>query len=70
MSEHTDYMKKCAKEAEKMVEVIAVGIMTDAVKDFFKHCVYVQRLSDLPKRCLTEIDSCLRETKKLCVQRY
>lgn len=62
---HCNFARLCASEVEKMVEVIAIGIMTEAVKDFYSYWVRVSDISDLPKTCLAEIDSRLRVTKKL-----
>jgi cobalamin biosynthesis protein CobT len=42
------YMKEMAGEADKLVEVVAVGITTSAVKDYFRYYIVVNELEDLP----------------------
>jgi cobaltochelatase CobT len=65
MNAHTEYAKLCAKEVEKMVELLAIGIQTDAVKQFYSNYIVVDEVADLPTLCLAELDSLLRKGKKL-----
>ncbi len=60
---HQQYAKDCAKEVEKLVELFAIGIRTDAVKRYYKNCVQVNDISDLPKTCLVELDQLIRKGK-------
>jgi cobalamin biosynthesis protein CobT len=60
----TEYTALCAKEVDQLVEVVAVGIMTDAVKQFFKNWVRVNSIADLPKVCLRQLDTLLRDGMK------
>jgi len=62
-SAHTKYAKDCALEVEKAVELFAIGIRTDAVKRFYKNCVQVNSVEDLPKTCLSELDALIRKGK-------
>lgn len=62
---HRQYAADCAKEVEKMVELMAVGIMTDAVKRYYKNYVVVNNISELPVVCLNELDALLRKGKML-----
>jgi len=60
---HTAYVRACAVEVERHVELVAVGIMTDAVRDFYSHHVIVNSLKDLPGACLNQLDTLLRKGK-------
>ncbi len=60
---HTKYAKDCAKEVEKLVELFAIGINTNAVKDYYSNCVQVNSIEDLPKTCLAELDALIRKGK-------
>jgi cobalamin biosynthesis protein CobT len=60
---HRKYAHDCAREVEKMIELFAIGINTDAVKRFYSNCVQVNDLNDLPKTCLMELDALLRKGK-------
>lgn len=60
---HEKYAKDCAKEVEKLVELFAIGIGTDAVKRFYSNCVQINQLEDLPKACLSELDALIRKGK-------
>jgi cobalamin biosynthesis protein CobT len=60
---HEKYAADCAKEVEKKIELFALGIGTDAVKRFYSNCVQINKLEDLPKVCLTELDSLIRRGK-------
>lgn len=60
---HRQYAHDCAREVEKLIELFAIGIRTDAVKRFYKNCVQVNDLNDLPKTCLMELDALLRKGK-------
>lgn len=60
---HNRYALDCAKEVEKMIELFAIGINTDAVKSYYKNCVQVNDLEDLPKTCLHELDQLIRKGK-------
>jgi cobalamin biosynthesis protein CobT len=62
---HERYAKDCATEVEKLVELFAIGVNTDAVKRFYKNYVVVNRLEDLPTVCLGELDALLRQGKTL-----
>jgi cobalamin biosynthesis protein CobT len=62
---HAQFAKDCAKEVEKSVELIAIGIMTDAVKNFYTNYIVVKDLKTLPAVCLTELDALLRKGKTL-----
>jgi cobalamin biosynthesis protein CobT len=62
---HRQYASDCAKDAEKAVELMAVGIQTDAVKQYYKNYVVVNNLDDLPGVCLNELDALLRKGKSL-----
>lgn len=58
-SAHTIYARQCALEIDTMVEAIAIGIGTDAVKDIFKNWVQVDNVSDLPKVALGKLSALL-----------
>lgn len=64
-SAHVQYAADCAKEAESLVELLAIGIQTDAVKRFYKNYVVVNKLDELPSVCLNELDALLRKGKNL-----
>lgn len=58
-----EYTAQCAKEVEKMVEVVAIGIMTDAVRQFYTNWVQVNNLEELPKVCLQKLSELLIKGK-------
>lgn len=66
---HIEYAKACGQEVEKMVELLAIGVMTDAVKNFYSNYVVVNSIQDLPSVCLSNLDALLRKGKKLTPQR-
>lgn len=57
--EHVSYAKRSAKDVEKYVELIAVGIQTDSVKNFYSNYVVVNNINDLPSTCLNKLSSLL-----------
>jgi cobaltochelatase CobT len=59
--QHATYLANMAKAVEKVIEVFAVGIMSDSVKEYFSNWVQVNNLSDLPKVAVTELDRLLRK---------
>jgi cobaltochelatase CobT len=65
---HEEYARDCAKEVEKMVETVAIGICTDAVKRFYTNCAVVYKVDELPTVCLTTLDELLRKGKTLIQQ--
>lgn len=62
---HTEYAKLCAQEVERHVELLAVGICTDAVKQFYSNYIVVNSINDLPTLCLGQLDDLLRKGKRL-----
>lgn len=62
---HRQYAFDCAKEVESKVELMAFGIKTSAVKNYYKNYVVVNNINDLPASCLSELDALLRKTKNL-----
>ena len=58
-----EYTAQCAKEVEKLVEVVAIGIKTNAVKQFYSNWVQVNSLDDLPKVCLQKLTELLIKGK-------
>jgi cobalamin biosynthesis protein CobT len=65
MEAHVEYAKLCAQEVEKRVELLAVGIQTDAVKNFYSNYIVVNDVNDLPTLCLGQLDDLLRKGKRL-----
>jgi len=57
---HRQYLSEVAQEVEKIVEVFAIGIKTDAVSHFFKNHVMIRDLDDLPRVMIEKLDSLLR----------
>jgi len=64
VDDHAQYLKKVAKEVEKMIEVFAVGIMSSAVKKYYSNCVVINNLNDLPSVMLGELDRLLRKNQQ------
>lgn len=54
-----EFTAQAAKEVEKLVEVVAFGIMTDSVKQFYKNWVQVNTIEELPKICLNQLTQLL-----------
>jgi cobalamin biosynthesis protein CobT len=65
MTAHQEYARQCAQEVEKLVELMAFGVKTDAVKRYYKNYVVVNDIKDLPTVCLNELDALLRKGKSL-----
>lgn len=63
--QHARYLKEVAKEVERVVELFAVGICSDAVKEYYANSVVVNELEDLPRIMLTQLDAMLRKGKTL-----
>jgi cobaltochelatase CobT len=55
---HEDYAHQCAKEVEKLVELVAVGITTEAVKRYYKHVIVVNNLKDCSLRAWASWTRC------------
>lgn len=51
---HYQYACSCAREVEKLVELIAIGIQTEAVKSIYSNCIIVHNYRDLVQVCLTK----------------
>jgi cobalamin biosynthesis protein CobT len=64
---HEEYAKLCSKEIEKYIELLAIGIYTDAVKRYYTNYVVVNDLKDLPSICLGQLDDLLRKGKNISV---
>ena len=64
MPEHVEYAKDVAKSVEKMIEVFAIGIKTDAVAAIYDNAVCIHSLDDLPKVMLGELDRLLRKMQR------
>jgi cobalamin biosynthesis protein CobT len=60
---HWQYACDVAKEVERIVELFAIGIRTDAVKRIYSNCVRVNAVEDIPKVCLSELDALIRKGK-------
>lgn len=58
---HQRYIKGVAKVVERHVELVAVGISTDAVKKIYTNWIQVSSLDDLPKTCLVKLERLLRK---------
>jgi cobalamin biosynthesis protein CobT len=65
MADHQLYLKRVVKEVEKVIEVFAVGIMTDNVKQYYSNSVVINNLQDLPKVMLGELDRLLRKNQQV-----
>lgn len=61
IGEHTAYLKTVAKEIERVVEVFAIGVCSDAVQDFWSNRVVIHNIRDLPTVMLTELDRLIRQ---------
>lgn len=53
------HLRDVVKEAEKYVEIIAIGIQTDAVKEFFQNYVVVNDISRLAEEALIKLEKIL-----------
>lgn len=62
--QHHSYLKGVAKEVEKLIEVFAIGMQSDGVKEYFKNWVQVSELGDLSKVVVSELDRLLRSNKR------
>lgn len=58
---HCAYLKTIALEIEKHIEVFAIGIQSDAVKEYYTNSVVINKLSDLPSVMLSELDRLIRQ---------
>ena len=63
--QHARYLKEIVPQAEKLVELFAVGIESESVKEFYSNSVVINELEDLPKTMLGQLDSMLRKGKHL-----
>lgn len=63
MPAHIAYAVESAKDVESVVELIAVGIYSSSVSRYYKNCIVVRKLDELPKLCVNELDALLRRTK-------
>lgn len=61
MPKQEAYAKKAAEQVERVVEVVALGIQTDAVKRFYKNYAVVNNLEDLTKTALGKIEAVLKK---------
>lgn len=59
--QHASYLTSVVKEVERHIEVFAIGIQSDQVKNYFSNWVLVNTLSDLPKVVVGELDRLLRK---------
>jgi cobaltochelatase CobT len=57
---HRTYLKNVAIELQKHIEVFAIGINTDAVKNFYKNYTIIRNVNDLPVVMMSELDRLLR----------
>jgi len=60
---HVNYATDCARAVEKLVELVVIGIETDAVTGIYSNTVVVKKLDELPRQGLNQIDQCLRHKK-------
>lgn len=60
---HISYLRKISTAVDSQIELIAIGVQTDAVKNYYKNYVIISNISDLPKACLTQMDNILRSNK-------
>jgi hypothetical protein len=60
-AEHEEYLRQVIAEVEKRIEVFAIGIGDDSVKNFYSNCVTINSLNDLPKVMVGELDRLLRQ---------
>lgn len=58
---HIAYLKTVAKEIERVVEVFAIGVQSDAVNQFYSNSVVINNIRDLPTVMLTELDRLIRK---------
>lgn len=65
IEEHTRYAKEMAKEVEKIIELFAIGICSEEVKEFYTNSVVIHAVEDLPKVMLQQLDAMLRGGKNL-----
>jgi len=63
--QHARYLKEVTREVERAVELFAIGICSEAVKEYYSNSVVVNELDDLPKIMLTQLDAMLRKGKSL-----
>jgi len=62
--EHNLYARDVAKSVEKLIEVFAIGIKTDAVADIYSNAVCIKSLEDLPKVVVGELDRLLKKMQR------
>jgi cobaltochelatase CobT len=65
MPQHARYLKEITPQAEKLVELFAIGIQSASVAQFYSNSVVINEVEDLPKVMLTQLDSMLRKGKSL-----
>lgn len=58
---HERYLKEAAKEVESAIEVFALGMQTNSVREFYKNNVVMNNLEEIPQVVLTELDRLLRK---------
>lgn len=58
---HNEYLKKVVKQIEHTpgMEVIGIGIMDDAVEQFYSRALVVSRISELPQVAMTQLKDAL-----------
>ena len=62
---HQQYARECSKVVDKHIELLAIGMATDNVKEYYRNHVVVNMLGDLPKVGLGKLDALLRKGKSL-----
>jgi len=60
---HQAYLKTIAKEVEKAVELFAVGVCSDAVKEYYSNSIVINNIRDLPTVVLNELDRLIRQNQ-------
>lgn len=61
--EHYAYLKTVACEVEKVIELFAIGVKSDAVKNFYKNNVVINNVRELPNVVISELDRLIRRNQ-------
>lgn len=65
IEEHKAYAKSVAEEVEKHLDLIAIGILSSQIKDYYSNSICIEELNDLPGATLGQLNKILRNAQRL-----
>ena len=63
IKDHEKYLKECVKQAQKLIEIVAIGIDSDTIGDYYPNSISIKNVNQLTKTMLDQLENIFKPKK-------